>query len=98
ADRRIAARLWEAGERDAAIEAWIRLVAGIPGALEHVNLDSLYAIAYPGAGDLAARIAAARIAGGEFLPDRSFVDIRGRQHSLSGYRGTKLVIIAFSPT
>jgi len=98
ADRKLAERLWEQGDRDAAIEAWIRLGAEVPGALEHVRLDSLYAVASPGAADLAERIAAERIAAGDELPDRSFIDIRGRRHSIYGYRGTKLVIVAFSPT
>ena len=98
AEEKIAGRLWERGERGAAIDAWIEVLAGLPGASSHVNLDSLYAIASPGASDLAERIAAARIAGDEMLPDRSFVDIRGRRHSIAGYGGRKLVIVAFSPT
>lgn len=98
ADRKLAERFWERGDREEAIEAWIRLVAEVPGAFEYIRLDSLYAIASPGAADLSERIAAERIAAGALLPDRSFIDIRGRSHSIEGYRGTKLVIVAFSPT
>lgn len=98
ADGRLAERLWERGDREAAVEAWIRMTAEVPGAREHVKLDSLYGVFAPGAGDLGERIAALRVSDGAELPDRSFVDIRGTRHSLSGYRGTKLVIVAFSPT
>ena len=35
---------------------------------------------------------------GPLAPDREFVDIRGMSHSIAGYRGTKVVVTAFSPT
>lgn len=98
ADMELAPRLWERGDRDAAIRAWIRLAARVPGARTKVGLDSLYAIADPGAGDLDERIADARIYDGPRLPGRTFVDIGGTVHSLERLRGTKLVIVAFSPT
>jgi hypothetical protein len=90
--------LWDENRREEALEKYIYLAAGAPGYRNYIKLDSLYAIVYPDAGDLEAKIAAIRINDGPQIPDRDFVDIRGKRHSMSGYRGSKLVITAFSPT
>jgi tetratricopeptide (TPR) repeat protein len=100
ANEMIGRDLWEKGEREKALDAYIRLVAGAPGYRKYSKLDSLYTLVYPDASDLDSRLAAERIVegGGDPLPDMKFVDINGRCHSISGYRGRKLVITAFSPT
>ena len=91
-------RLWEEDRREEALERYVYLVAGAPGYRKYIKLDSLYAIVYPSANDLESKIAAFRIVDGPQIPDREFVDIRGMRHSISGYRGLKVVITAFSPT
>ncbi len=90
--------LWDEGNREEALEKYISLSAGAPGYRKYIKLDSLYAIVHPEPNDLESRIAELRIIDGPQIPDREFVDIRGMQHSISGYRGTKMVITAFSPT
>ncbi len=91
-------RLWEEERREEALERYIYLAAGAPGYRKYIKLDSLYAIVYPDANDLETKIAALRIVDGMQIPDREFVDIRGMRHSIYGYRGSKMVITAFSPT
>jgi hypothetical protein len=90
--------LWDEGKREEALERYISLAAGAPGYRSYVKLDSLYAIVHPAPNDLESRIAALRIVDGPQIPDMEFVDIRGMRHSISVYRGTKMVITAFSPT
>jgi hypothetical protein len=90
--------MWEKGEREKALDSYIRLAAGAPGYRKYIGLDSLYATVHPEPNDLDKRIAAARIFDGRLLPDREFVDIHGARHSIEGYRGGKMVILAFSPT
>jgi tetratricopeptide (TPR) repeat protein len=90
--------LWDEGKREEALERYIYLAAGAPGYRKYIKLDSLYAVLHPGPNDLESRIAARRVFNGPQVPDREFVDIRGMRHSIAGYRGTKLVITAFSPT
>ncbi len=90
--------LWEKGDREKALESYIRLVAGAPGYREHVRLDSLYALVYPGLENLENRILKDRFGDEGLVPDMSFTDIRGRIHTISDYRGIKLVISAWSPT
>ncbi len=90
--------LWERGEREAAIDAYLRLVARVPGARGRIGLDSLYAIVYPGAGNLDERIMAFRMSDEMIIPETRFVDIEGREYRLGRFRGTWLVLIAFSPT
>ncbi|HSG29619.1 MAG TPA: hypothetical protein VLA34_14150, partial [Candidatus Krumholzibacterium sp.] len=94
----LASHYWETGEREKAIEAYIHYVSGAPGAREHVNVDSLYAVVYPDRDDLDARIEAAMIIDEGVIPDAGFSDLRGKTHTLSGYRGTILVVTAWSPT
>ncbi|MBN1163814.1 MAG: hypothetical protein JXB45_04500 [Candidatus Krumholzibacteriota bacterium] len=90
--------LWEDDRREDALAAYIKLVAGVPGTREGIKLDSLYALVHPGLGDLEDKISKSRIIDKGMIPDMDFVDIRGHHHNLRGYRGTKLVITAFSPT
>ncbi len=90
--------LWERGEHEAAIEAYLRFAAMVPAARGKINLDSLYAIADDGAGNLADEIMARRIFDGELLPDEDFIDIEGRQFNLGDYRGSPLALFVFSPT
>ena len=94
----IGRRLWEEDRREEALERYIFLAAGAPGYRKYIKLDSLYSVVYPSSNDLESRIAALRIVDGPQIPDREFVDIRGMRHSISGYRGAKVVITAFSPT
>ncbi len=98
ANRIIGGYLWEKGERDKALEAYIRLAAGAPGYAHYVRLDSLYTLAYPGADDLGEKILQARLIDEGPVPDMEFTDIEGRSYSISGFKGTKLVISAWSPT
>lgn len=91
-------RLWDEGMREEALEKYILLSAGAPGYRKYIKLDSLYAIVHPAPNDLESRIAALRIVDDPQIPEMEFTDIRGMRHSISGYRGTKMVIAAFSPT
>lgn len=90
--------LWEEGKREEAIEAYVRLAAGAPGMKQKVKLDSLYAVVYPGEDGLDGKLMDARINDEGEVPDMDFVDIEGKRHSISAYRGQKLVISAWSPT
>ncbi len=90
--------LWERGEREAAIEAYLRFAAMVPAARGKINLDSLYAIVHADAGNLTGEIMMRRIFDGGLLPDEDFVDIEGRQFNLGDYRGSPLVLFVFSPT
>lgn len=89
---------WDEGKQEEALERYIYLAAGAPGYRKYIKLDSLYAVVNSEPNDLEVKIAALRIVNGPQVPDRAFVDIRGMRHSIAGYRGTKLVITAFSPT
>jgi tetratricopeptide (TPR) repeat protein len=90
--------LWERGEHEAAIEAYLRFAAVVPAARGKINLDSLYAVVHAGAGNLSDEIMTRRIFDGELLPDEDFVDIEGRQFNLGDYRGSPLALFVFSPT
>ncbi|MBN2070281.1 MAG: hypothetical protein JW814_02400 [Candidatus Krumholzibacteriota bacterium] len=90
--------LWERGERKESLEAYIRLAAGAPGYGEHIRLDSLYALVYQDTDHLKGKILDKRLNDEGPVPDWDFIDIRGRKHRISEYRGTKLVISAWSPT
>ena len=98
ANATIGRRLWEEDRREEALERYIFLAAGAPGYRKYIKLDSLYSVVYSPSNDLESRIAALRIVDGPQIPDREFADIRGMRHSISGYRGLKMVITAFSPT
>jgi hypothetical protein len=98
ANATIGRRLWEEDRREEALERYIFLAAGAPGYRKYIKLDSLYSVVYSSSNDLESRIAALRIVDGPQIPAREFVDIRGMRHSISGYRGLKMVITAFSPT
>ena len=91
-------KFWEEGRHEEALERYIRLAAGAPGYRKYIKLDSLYATVHPEPNDLETRISALRVVSGPEIPDMEFVDIRGARHTIEGYRGTKLVITAFSPT
>ena len=88
----------ETGEEAEAVRDLLNYVAGAPGARDRVRIDSLYAAVHPGRDDLDAKILDRRILDGRVLPDESFSDLRGKTHRLSSYRGTPLVISAWSPT
>ena len=90
--------LWDDGKKEEALDRYIFLAAGAPGYRKYIKLDSLYAVVHSEPNDLETRIAAVRVFDGPVAPDRKFVDIRGMSHSIAEYRGTKLVITAFSPT
>lgn len=98
ADEVIGRILWDRGEREKALEAYIRCAAAIPGAREHLSLDSLYAIAYPGSDDLDAKIWGERVIDGAELEEHGFVDIEGREHELGDYDDVVLVINIWQPT
>ena len=89
---------WERGERDEAIEAYVRLVAAVPGAREEKSIDSLYALVYPDGPGLDERVWEKRILGSQELKNQSFVDIEGKRYDLAKLRGTVLVINIWQPT
>ncbi|MBN2183778.1 MAG: hypothetical protein JW746_00470 [Candidatus Krumholzibacteriota bacterium] len=90
--------LWENGEREESLRAYIRLVAGAPGYGHYVKLDSLYSLVYPGKDDLEDKIIEQRLSDEGPLPEMEFTDLEGKIYKLSRFRGTKLVITAWSPT
>ena len=90
--------LWEKGEREESLRAYIRLVAGAPGYGHYVKLDSLYSLVYPGTDDLEGKILEQRLSDEGPVPDMEFTDLEGKIYTISGFRGTKLVITAWSPT
>ena len=90
--------LWEKGEREESLRAYIRLVAGAPGYGHYVKLDSLYSLVYPGTDDLEEKILEQRLSDEGPVPDMEFTDLEGKIYTISGFRGTKLVITAWSPT
>lgn len=90
--------LWEEGEREESLNAYIKLVAGAPGYGHYVKLDSLYSLVYPGAEDLEDKIFEQRLFDEGVVPDMEFTDLEGKIYSISGFRGAKLVITAWSPT
>lgn len=98
AEAALAGMLWKEGKREEAFDRYVGCAARMPGARKDLRLDSLYAIARPGASDLAARIMARRIGDLGAFPVETFTDLNGRTHDLAQLRGTKLVIYALSPT
>ncbi len=90
--------LWERGEREKALEAYIRYTAGVPEGRGDLALDSLYALVYPGSSGLDAEIIKRRITDEGPLGDQDFVDLEGRKYRLSDYLGTKLVVNIWNPT
>jgi predicted negative regulator of RcsB-dependent stress response len=98
ADEVVGRILWERGDREEALETYIRYTAVIPGAREHLSLDSLYALVYPGSDDLAEKIWDARILEGVRLEDHEFVDIEGKSYRLGDYDDVTLVINLWQPT
>jgi tetratricopeptide (TPR) repeat protein len=98
ADESIGDILWERGDREKALEAYVRLVAAVPGALEEKSIDSLYALVYPDGPGLEERIWEKRIVDSGELAPQSFVDIEGKRYDLEKLRGTKLVINIWQPT
>lgn len=98
ADESLGDILWEKGEREKALEAYVRLVAVMPGALEEKSIDSLYALVYPDGPGLEERIWEKRIVHSGELAPQTFVDIEGKRYDLERLRGTKLVINIWQPT
>lgn len=98
ADEVIGRIWWDRGEREKALETYIRYTAVIPGAREHLSLDSLYALVYPGSGDLDTKIWDERIQVGARLEEHRFVDIEGKAYRLSDYDDVVLVINIWQPT
>jgi tetratricopeptide (TPR) repeat protein len=98
ADEVIGGILWDRGEREKALETYRRYTAVIPGAREHLSLDSLYALVYPGSDDLDSKIWDERILGGTELDEHRFVDIEGRAYELGDYDDVVLVINIWQPT
>ena len=90
--------LWDEGRREEALEAYIRLAAGVPSMRSDLSLDSLFALVYTVPSDLDTQIIEKRITDEGPIPDRVFVDLQGRSHRLSDYRGTKLVVNIWNPT
>ena len=90
--------LWERGEREEALETYIRYTAVIPGAREHLSLDSLYALVYPGSEDLDEKIWDERMLERARLEDHEFVDIEGKSNRLGDYDDVTLVINIWQPT
>ena len=98
ADESLGDILWEEGERERALEAYLRLAAVVPGAVEEKSIDSLYALVYPDGPPLEERIWKERIIDGGSLAAQSFVDIEGKRYDLERFRGMKLVINIWQPT
>ncbi len=98
ADETLGDIYWEMGEREKAIEAYIRLVAVVPGAREEKSIDSLYALVYPGDGKLDDLIWEERILCCDELAPQRFVDIEGRSYDLARMRGRRLVVNIWQPT
>ncbi len=90
--------LWEEGKRAEALDAYVSCAAHMPGARATTKLDSLYALAGPGAKDLGEAIMARRIGDAGPMPEGIFVDLDGKAHDLSKLKGTKIVLYALSPT
>lgn len=98
ADELLGRLLWEDGEREEALESYIRLVAGRPGARSEVALDSLYALVHESSRDLDKRIFEEMVSDEGALPDGRFVDLDGREYRLGEYDDTPLLIVIWSPT
>lgn len=98
ADESLGDILWEKGEREEALEAYVRLVAVVPGALEEKSIDSLYSLVYPDGPGLEERIWEKRVVDQEELAPHTFVDIEGKRYDLERLRGTKLVVNIWQPT
>jgi len=98
ADESLGDILWERDEREKALEAYVRLVAVVPGAREEKSIDSLYALVYPDGPALDDRVWEKRIIDGEELAPQRFVDIEGKSYDLERLRGSKLVVNIWQPT
>lgn len=98
ADESLGDILWERGDREQALEAYIRLVAVVPGAREEKSIDSLYALVYPDGPAFDDRIWEKRIIDGGELAPQSFVDIEGKSYDLERLKGTRLVVNIWQPT
>jgi tetratricopeptide (TPR) repeat protein len=98
ADEIIARILWDKGERERALGAYIRSAAVVPGARKSSSLDSLYALVYRDTSELDAKIWEERIIDGGKLPPQSLVDIEGRRFDLADFKGVKLIVNIWQPT
>ncbi len=90
--------LWEEGEREIALDHYIRYIAGVPSGVESVPLDSLFVLVNGDMSGLDEMILSKRIIDEGPLEQHAFVDIEGRRHDLADYIGDNLVIIIWSPT
>ncbi len=91
--------LWKRGEREKALSSYINLAAGVPGARDDVKLDSLFVLEHPeGCSLLDSLILEKRTGYKKLFQPREFYDASGRKHDLTEYRGSRLVIGAWSPT
>ena len=90
--------LWEEGNREEALDAYVAAAARMPGARTEARLDSLYSLVKPGATDLDETIMSRRLVDEGPMPGGVFVDLDGKSHDLSKMRGTKIVLYALSPT
>lgn len=98
ADESLGDIYWERGEREEALEAYIRLSAVVPGARKEKSIDSLYALVYPDGPGIDIRIWKERIVdSGELAPQR-FTDIEGRSYDLARMKGVRLVVNIWQPT
>jgi tetratricopeptide (TPR) repeat protein len=98
ADESLGDILWERGDREEALEAYIRLAAVVPGALGEKSIDSLYALVYPDGPDLDGRIWEERIVDCDELAPQRFIDIEGKSYDLARLEGTRLVVNIWQPT
>lgn len=98
ADESLGDILWERGEREEALEAYIRLAATVPGARKEKSIDSLYALVHQDGPALDDRIWEKRIVDREKLAPQRFVDIEGKSYDLEQLRGTRLVVNIWQPT
>jgi len=91
--------LWKRGKREEALDSYITLVAGVPGEREEVRLDSLFALVRPEETSLLDSLILGKRAGyTKLFRPREFYDTSGKKHDLGEYRGTRMVIGAWSPT
>lgn len=98
ADMMMGGLLWASGDRERALDTYIRCAAVMPAVRARERLDSLYAMVHPGAKDLGDKIIALRIVDEGPLAAGRFVDLDGREYDLPKQGGGKTVIIALSPT
>jgi hypothetical protein len=98
ADESLGDILWKRGEREKALEAYIRLAAVVPGALGEKSIDSLYTLVYPDGPELDGRIWEERIVDCDELAPQRFIDIEGKSYDIARLEGKRLVVNIWQPT